>query len=345
MAGSSQQLNSSGIVVLLGGVASTLLAWQFGNALLFLIGYILLFGFAFHWLLSRLSIQSLEIEFTPAAERARVYSPFPYSVELRNLRRWLPIQSLELKFVESGRNREHTLRIPHSLGPGQSISIEDQAHFGRRGRQRLILLEASSRFPFALTQSCRPFSQTSPHVSVWPDRVSVPVDVILNWESRQQAGPDLSRPEISNRFDPNRFRDYLPGDSKRRINWKLSAKTSNLIVSDRPNNARSCIWLLIHTHPSLWRRPVDFENGIRLLASAVELGFQRKILAGVGIDVQRIPVRSYSDLVRVLDGISELNWNLKANTAFPSLAPNEYLVRDSRKGPELVGPVDRRLAV
>jgi len=341
----TQKLTHSGLLCLTSGIAALIVAWETANTLLFFIGYALLFGLAFHWLVSRLCIQNLKVEMKPAAAHARAYAGFPFRVQIRNSSRWLPVHSPQLKIVETGRRREFTLDAPESLSPGQITNLSFSPQFGRRGKQRLNLVEVYSYFPFGLTRSAVRCSYVSPPVQVWPERTSIPVELFQNWEYRTQPGalPQFSR--AIDELDRNRFRDYHPGDSLRRINWKLSAKTGKLTVSENPNSAPSPVWLLIYTHPSNWKRPVDFENGIRLLGTALDFCFKRKTLAGVAINGRRIPIRSRSDWVRAMDRISELRWDQSADPNLPKLDLGEFLVCCGRSGAMLVHGSENRIAV
>ncbi len=340
-----QRFTPSGTVCVVSGVVAIVSAWFWGNALAFLIGYALLFGAVFHWFVARWCIQNLVIELTPLAQHARVYAPFPFEAKFFNRSKWLPIRCPAIKIVETGRKRETTLKMPHTLPPGQSVTMAFYPLFGRRGKQRLIAVEAYSRFPFGLTRSSRVFSQVSPAVFIWPELVKPPIEVLREWEHSPESGRTSSRRTPTDKVDPNRFRQYHPGDSRRRINWKLSAKISKLIVTENTNSIQANTWFLINTHPSHWKRPVDFEEGIRLLASALDFGFKRRSLAGIAINNSRISIRGHLDFERVLDQISELGMDLTVDPRVPDLNPGEFLIHSGKKGVTIHGPQSRKVAV
>lgn len=341
----TQRLTQSGLLCLIGGIVAIIAAWKTGNALSFFIGYALLIGLAIQWLLSRLCIQNLKVDLEPAAPHARAYASFPFHVQIRNASQWFPVHSPKLKIVESGRHREFTLNVPQTLGPGQSANVSFHPQFGRRGKQRLTLTEAYSYFPFGLTRSATQCSQVSPSVKVWPERMPIPVELFQNWEYQTQSEAMPRHSAAVDAIDRNRFRDYMPGDSMRRINWKLSAKTGKLTVSENPNSSPTRIWLLINSHPSHWNRPVDFENGIRLLGTAMGFCFKRRTLAGVAINDIRIPIRSHSDWELAMDRISELNWEHNVDSHIPKLERGEFLVYCGKRGPRLIQGSGRSVAV
>lgn len=340
-----QRLTIPGFVCLLGGVAALVGSWINGNALAFLIGYTLIFGISFHWIVARICIQSLEIELIPLSQHNRAYAPFPFEARLLNKSKWLPVSHPKIKIVETGRKREITLKVPYTLSPGQTAKLSFHPQFGRRGKQRLIVVEASVFFPFGITESSKVFSQVSRPVFIWPESIPPPFEIIRDWEYQALKEQD-SIPRISSQqLDPHRFRSYLPGDSMRRINWKLSAKTNKLIVTEDPKNAQAQIWFLINTHPSHWHRPVDFEGGIRLLASALEFGFKRGILAGISMNNLRISIRGHLDFKKAMDQISELEMDLSVDAHIPDLEKGEFLIHSGKKGVTIQSPKSRRIAV
>ncbi len=327
-----QRLTSQGSICLLGAVLSLGSSWMFGNALAFFIGYALLFGLGFHWAISRLCIQNLVVELEPLSTHARAYQAFPFEVRLTNRNKWLPIRNPSIRTIESGRKRENTLQAPCTLLPGQTAKISFYPQFGRRGKQRLIAVEAFSFFPLGMTRSSSIFKQVSRPVSIWPEAIQPPTDLFRDWENQSEADRESLRRATAEQMDPNHFRGYLPGDPMKRINWKLSAKTSTLVVNQNPDNAQSRIWLRINTHPTHWKRPVDFESGIRLLASALDLGFKRRILAGITINNLQFSVRSYEDFNRAMDQISELGMDLGTDPNISDLKRGEFLIANSKKG-------------
>jgi len=340
-----QRLTFQGSVCLLGAALSLGSSWLFSNALAFLIGYALLFGLGFHWIISRFCVQKLEVELVPLGTHARAYEAFPFEARLTNRSTWLPIRSPSIRTVESGRKREGTLQVPCALLPGQTAKITFYPQFGRRGKQRLIAVEAFSFSPLGMTRSSCVFSQVSRAVSIWPEAISPPIELFRAWENQPQTDRESVRRTTAEQMDPNLFRGYLPGDAMRRINWKLSAKTSALVVNQNPNNAQARLWLRINTHPSHWKRPVDFESGIRLLASALEFGFKRRMLAGITINDRQISIRSYEDFTRAVDQISELGMDLGADPRIPDLKRGEFLIVSSKKGVAIQTSIPQRVAV
>jgi len=340
-----QRLTFQGSICLLGAALSLGSSLLFGNALAFLIGYALLFGLGFHWIISRFCIQNLEVELIPLGTHARAYEAFPVEARLTNRSKWLPIRNLSIRTVESGRKRENTLQLPYTLLPGQTAKISFYPQFGRRGKQLLIAVEAFSFFPLGMTRSSSVFSQVSRPVSVWPEAIQPPAELFRAWENQPQTDRESFRRTTSEQTDPNLFRDYLPGDAMRRINWKLSAKTRTLVVAQNPDNAQVRIWLRINTHPSHWKRPVDFESGIRLLASALEFGFKRRILAGITINNRQISIRRYEDFSRTMDQISELGMDLGTDPHIPDLKRGEFLIVSAKKGVTIQTTSPQRVAV
>lgn len=341
----TQRLKAPGVVCGFSGLVALASAWFTGNALAFVIGYTLLFGLAFHWVVARFCIANLEIELHPLARRARAYAPIPFEAKLRNRSAWLPIRCPTIKAIETGKNRELNLLFPQTFSPGQSANLTLYPQFGRRGTQHLLLVEASSYFPFGFTRSSKAFSIVSNPVQIWPESTRIPAGLFRNLERHRESDLVTVRQTRPVRADPDRFREYQSGDSKRRINWKLSAKSRKLIVVENPNGPQAFIWFIINTHPSGWRRPVDFENGLRLISSALEKSLGRRMLAGAIINNEPIPIRSHADLENALDRLSGLSMDLDANSKIPILRKGEVLICSDRKGVVLRDWTKERVSV
>jgi len=160
----------------------------------------------------------------------------------------------------------------------------------------------------------------------------ISAEALMSLERQALRQHDYSERKNLENPDPNHFRSYQPGDSKRLINWKLSAKVNGLIVSDNPEGVRSSLFFAIHTHPDHWARPVDFENAIRLLSSAIEESYARRQLAGIIFNNQRKPIRVRSDLEAALDQLSELELNSNIAPEITGLEKGDFVVSQSSNG-------------
>lgn len=266
------------------------------------------------------------------ANRVRCMDPFPFEVRLRNRSKWLPIQSPRLRLEESGRHREQCIQIYQTIAPGEEIRTILYPLFTRRGIHRIRIYECDSFFPFRLTRISKLLSAESEPVRIWPAAMRISAEALMSLERQALRQHDYSERKNLENPDPNHFRSYQPGDSKRLINWKLSAKVNGLIVSDDPEGVRSSLFFAIHSHPDHWARPVDFENAIRLLSSAIEESYARRQLAGIIFNNQRKPIRVRYDLEAALDQLSELELNSNIAPEITGLEKGDFVVSQSSNG-------------
>jgi uncharacterized protein (DUF58 family) len=110
---------------------------------------------------------------------------------------------------------------------------------------------------------------------------------------------DLSRDDIS--F--HALRQYEPGDDRRHVHWKSTARTGQLMVRQFEETRRSHFVIGLSRHPSDYRDPEDFELAV---SAAGSLGLRALR------DSQRVEVRSQGGPVpagsgkRYLDALSGL---------------------------------------
>lgn len=336
MALASHTLKATGIVCGMFAFVAIAVAGVNGNALAFVVGCTLLFGLAFHWFVSTLSIQNLEISIRPKATRARAFDPFPFEAELRNRSRWLPLFHPKFKATESGRSRSHTIVVPQTLSPRERLSFQFYPIFSKRGPQRLTVVEAYIHYPFGFTRARRTLRVESESIIVWPQTTDVPHTIFQRLERERRAASQRQLNARNDAYDPNRFREYAPGDSKRRINWKLSAKTDTLIVRDDSAGALPQMTWVLNPHPSNWRRPVDFEKALRLMSSALESSFAWRSLAGMRLGDQTLAIRSLADLENALDLLSAAQMDDTISADPPYLERGDFLIRCDRNGLQIL---------
>ncbi len=129
------------------------------------------------------------------------------------------------------------------LGPGQSIQAEAPCWPTRRGLLRFEKIIVRSGFPFGIIRKALAFQQAG-EVLVYPPLRRL----------NRQAALSLSSTDISNAKHADRgggmdeffgLRPYRPGDNYKLIDWKHSARTSNLVSREmaKPRPPRMMIQL------------------------------------------------------------------------------------------------------
>ncbi|MCA9275270.1 MAG: DUF58 domain-containing protein [Phycisphaerales bacterium] len=112
-----------------------------------------------------------------------------------------------------------------------------------RGRYVLRDIRLSTRFPFGLLQKSLVFDQPRP-LLVLPHPLRLRTDLLRN--AKTQGDESIRRSMHGGQS--NEFwglREYRPGDPRRRIAWKQSAKRDALVVVEHAESFSMRIWLVI----------------------------------------------------------------------------------------------------
>ncbi len=194
-----------------------------GNNALYLVLATLLGLLAVSGLVSRQNIRRLELELTPPAE-AYAGRPFALELELTNRGRWLGRRLL----VVSCPGQSRPALVPW-LGPGERHGAAFEISAERRGWLRIPGVEVASIFPLGLFRKGLRYP-AGLEVLVYPEIGDPPR---RRWLSMH--GLDERRPSrVAGRgHELLGLRSFRPGDDRRGIHWKQSARTGKLIYMER----------------------------------------------------------------------------------------------------------------
>ena len=194
-------------------------AMNTGNNLLYLLASLLLALIIVSGVLSEQSMRRLRLT---AVVPDEIYAATPTALGVRvaNGKRWLTSYSVML---EAGERRLYVDR----LRAGEERLQTWETTFARRGRQRLAGLRVVTRFPFGL------FVKTGRLILDEEILVFPAVGPIDAARRRQLAGGG-ARPvrQRGRGHDLYNLRDYRPGDDRRLIHWRSSARTGTLTVRE-----------------------------------------------------------------------------------------------------------------
>jgi uncharacterized protein (DUF58 family) len=222
------RLTRDGVIYLIAVFVLILAAVNTGNNLLFLILACLLAGILVSGILSRVVLTGVELKFD-LPEHIFAEQPVLAEMELRNEKQTWPSFSLrvagELKKNEPGiLNRPVFFPyIPRSSATRQKVELR----FPRRGVYRQNAFAIRTRFPFGFFEKTR--------------RVDSPIEIVVYprvepTDQFYEVLPLLSG-EMASHFrgrghELHSLRDYLPTDSARFVDWKVSAKSGHLMVRE-----------------------------------------------------------------------------------------------------------------
>jgi uncharacterized protein (DUF58 family) len=260
-----------------------------GNNLLYLLASLLLALIIVSGVLSEQSMRKLRLT---AVVPDEIYAggPTAFGVRVANRKRWLASYSVML---EAGERRLYLDR----LRAGEERLLTWEATLPRRGRQRLSGLRVVTRFPFGL------FVKTGRRILDEEILVFPAVGPIDAARRRELAGGG-SRPlrRRGRGHDLYNLRDYRPGDDRRLIHWRSSARTGTLTVREMQAETALDVRIVLRGGGSAGER---LEAGLSEAASlaAYLLGTGATVeLAGHGVHVP--PGRGHAHRRRVLTALA-----------------------------------------
>lgn len=105
------------------------------------------------------------------------------------------------------------------------------------------------------------------------------------------------------------LREYAPGDDRRHIHWKSSARSQRLMVRQFEETRRSQVAILLSSHPSEYSDPEEFELAVSVAGSiGLHALADSKTLTLLG--PHRALVRQTRN--QLLDGLSEVELDVRA---------------------------------
>ena len=256
-----------------------LAATNTGNNLLYLILAMMLSFMAISGVLSEQALRRVRLQ-RGMPDRIFAGTPATFSVRLANGKRRLPSYALYVAEPDPSGQPTPT-RFFLKVGPQSREGWTYSLTFPRRGRQRLPGLRLFTRFPFGLfTKSSRPI-QAQP-VLVYPAvrtlaRHEVPAALAAGWRERHRRGRGAGLYNL---------RQYRPGDDPRLLHWKTSARTGDLILSEREAEEQPQVRLILDD-PAPEAAPEAVERDLSYAASvaahAIRSGAAVELVTGEGV--------------------------------------------------------------
>ena len=213
-----------GRVITLLAVGIGFAAVNTGNNLLYLLlGWLLSFIIA-SGILSELTLKRLVVERRPPP---RVYAnePFLMEVVIENRKERRASFSIEVEDLMGSApldKRCYFLKIP----PGKSQRTSYRHTFARRGLYQLSGYRIATKFPFSLFRKSRDVDAPL-EVLVYPARYPVGRP-----PARTTSTGDAAVSRLGRRGEFFGLRERRPGDDRRDIHWRSSARTGRLLVRE-----------------------------------------------------------------------------------------------------------------
>lgn len=225
------KLTREGMIYIFGVLILVLAAVNTGNNLLFMILGCALAGILISGVLSRAVLTGVELKFD-LPEHMFAEQPVLADMELRNEKQMWP--SFSLRVLGEGGSAPYGDSqiltqpvffpyIPHQSSARQKVELR----FPHRGVYRQDAFAIRTRFPFGFFEKTRRID-SSTEIVVYPP--------VAPTEQFYEVLPLLSG-EISSYFrgrgvELHSLRNYVPTDSARSVDWKVTAKSGRLMVRE-----------------------------------------------------------------------------------------------------------------
>ncbi|MCZ6816836.1 MAG: DUF58 domain-containing protein [Planctomycetota bacterium] len=232
----------------------------------------------FNWMaLRRISVTREAPDFVLAGK------PFIVRYTITSRRRWGCSRGLHLVDVlppdAPAASPETFISI---LRPRESLVIDVPAYCRSRGRLAFTAIAVATRFPFGLlTKYTTVFSRHE--VVVFPELGRLLSDIRSAARSFKSADGQGTPSKMYGEEEYYGIREYRPGDNPRRIHWRRSARTGQLIVREMSSSQAVQLWCVLNT----WTRQDDnkahqrLESAISCAATVICDSLERGVKVGL----------------------------------------------------------------
>lgn len=249
--------------------AGIVAAWLFGGTT-GLFAVTALAVLAISPVLGWLHVRGLELAL-PVHARAAVGEPFLVQLEVGNRSRWFAARDVVISAGDELTDDPRPAGVVALLRPRATERIAIAQRLIERGRKREVSLLAFSTFPFGLVRCGLSFR-------IPADLLGLPrLGSLSDLRSLPGGRPELVHDQrIAFRGEEEFWgvRDWRPGESVRRVHWRLSARRDRLIQRVYRPQAQPPVTVLLCTNVlelGPWvRRDPSFEKAVSVVATLAE---------------------------------------------------------------------------
>jgi len=236
-----------------------------GNNALYLLLALTLGAFVASGTLSRHALKHVSVTLTPPAE-AFAGAPVRLEIEVRNGSAWLPAAGVVCRLVGMP---GHT--VAPTVPPRGRARTQLTTVFPRRGRHPLPAVRVEVRLPLPFFVKSSRFVQVG-EVLVFPRRIS---GASPRWAGLAQQEAEARRGDGRRRGEVEQLREYHPGDDRRDIHWKQTARQQRTIVMERRERALPSRYLVLDRQLPRRGDPVLLERFEDLVSEVASVAVQQ----------------------------------------------------------------------
>ncbi|AFK86073.1 DUF58 domain-containing protein [Thermoanaerobacterium saccharolyticum] len=222
-------------------IVSFLFAVFTGGEILYYIFFADVVLLLLNFLYAAIGILSLSIEIDTESTEIHVDDKIKYSIKVKN-KLFLP-----LAFVSIDENNKNFFPITTNLNPFQKKVIKRNVLFKKRGIYTVGPIVVKIKDPFSIFQIKMTVNRKY-NIVVYPKAYDVAFDLPLASEVGGFASHAKQFEDYTNLAN---LREYVDGDSLKKVHWRISAKLQRLYVKEYQHTALSeivVLWDLCKNH-------------------------------------------------------------------------------------------------
>lgn len=251
-------MTRNGKAVLVGGLVLVAIGAGTGLRAALLIGVFALVCLAGAWLLVS-EVPQLNVDRSVAPAEVERGAPAEVRLVFSTTGRRKP---RAMTIIENVAGQQRSATLP-AISEGHSHELRYPLLTVRRGLVSAGPMVIRRSDPLNLVQAERRYGDVAT-VSVRPRRYRL--KMLPSGRQRDLEGPTRERSEGSSSF--HQLRMYVPGDDLRRIHWKTSARTGELVVQQLVDTTRPEVVIVLDNRTSSMTAD-DFESAVEAAASVV----------------------------------------------------------------------------
>ena len=233
----------------------------------------------------------------------------PVRYVVHNTNRVMPAMALHLEEVRPRRQKRgwwDFFDTPRTfvafVPPRGRARVATSVTPARRGEPPLDLVRVWSTFPFGLAKKSMWF-QMPDRALVYPAQLRLRAGFLKSLAARSRTGAgEEPTPGLGDEFYG--LREYVPGDSPRRIAWKPSARTGTLVIRQHSAPSPVRLWVILKFGPA--GDAAADERAIALAGSILREAERASVAAGLcvplagALHAPRLERRHVSRMLEVL---------------------------------------------
>jgi uncharacterized protein (DUF58 family) len=207
---------------------------------------------------------------------------FEVRYTIRNRRRWGYARGLHIvDHVGAYSPVTEVETYVGSVPPGESLITHAPVRVLRRGRIEFNRLRVETRFPFGFVTKYIEIEQPR-EVIAFPALGRLLADVMATSHSLDAPGGGVQARSLGDE-EYYGVREYREGDNPRRIHWRRTARTGQLMVREMARSSERQLWCVVDTrvHPDDRKSADALEAAICFAATVICDGLERGVKVGL----------------------------------------------------------------